>query len=96
LPVSLFSSIKPGARTLEGRTGQSRQRMSIEENFNVTGNLVGGTLLTVAILVYVLRRGTATTAVSQSLVAILIFLVAVELLMLPVNYGVLISTQQLP
>ena len=70
--------------------------MSIEENFNVTGNLVGGTLLTVAILVYVLRRGTATTAVSQSLVAILIFLVAVELLMLPVNYGVLISTQQLP
>jgi len=58
--------------------------------------LVAGTLLTAAILLYVLRRGTATTAASQLFVAILIFLVAVEFLLLPVNYGVLISTQQLP
>lgn len=58
--------------------------------------LVAGTLLTGAILLYVLRRGTATTAASQFFVAILIFLVAVEFLLLPVNYGVLISTQQLP
>ena len=43
-----------------------------------------------------LRRKTATTAASQLFVAILIFLVAVEFLLLPVNYGVLISTQQLP
>jgi len=58
--------------------------------------LVGGTLLTGAILFYVLRRGTATTAASQFLVGILVFLIAVEFLLLPVNYGVLISTQQLP
>jgi hypothetical protein len=44
----------------------------------------------------VLRRGTATTAASQLFVGILVFLVGVEFLLLPVNYGVLISTQQLP
>jgi hypothetical protein len=60
------------------------------------GGLVAGTLLTGAILLYVLRRGTATTAASKLFVGILIFLFAVEFLLLPVNYGVLISTQQLP
>ncbi len=58
--------------------------------------LVAGTLLTGAILLYVLRRGTATTAVSKLLVGVLSFLFAVEFLLLPVNYGVLIATQQLP
>ena len=58
--------------------------------------LVAGTLLTGAILLYVLRRGTATTAASKLLVGLLSFLFAVEFLLLPVNYGVLIATQQLP
>lgn len=58
--------------------------------------LVAGTLLTGAILLYVLYRGTATTAVSRFWMGILVFLFAVEFLLLPVNYGVLISTQQLP
>jgi hypothetical protein len=58
--------------------------------------LVAGTLLTGAILLYVFRRGTSTTAASRFWVGILVFLFAVEFLLLPVNYGVLISTQQLP
>jgi hypothetical protein len=58
--------------------------------------LVAGTILTAAILLFIWRRGTATTAVSKLLVGILGFLVGVEFLLLPVNYGVLISTQQLP
>ena len=58
--------------------------------------LVAGTLLTAAILLYIVRRETATTLASRVLVGILVFLVAVEFLLLPVNYGVLISTQQLP
>jgi hypothetical protein len=33
---------------------------------------------------------------ARLLAGVLVFLVAVELLLLPVNYGVLISTQQLP
>ncbi len=58
--------------------------------------LVAGTLLTGCILLYVLRRGTATTAASRFWLGVLVFLFAVEFLLLPVNYGVLISTQQLP
>jgi hypothetical protein len=58
--------------------------------------LVAGTLLTGGILVYVLQRGTAATVVSRLFVGLLMFLFAVEFLLLPVNYGVLISTQQLP
>jgi hypothetical protein len=58
--------------------------------------LVAGTLLTGCILVYVLRRGTATTAASRVWLGVLVFLFAVEFLLLPVNYGVLISTQQIP
>ncbi len=58
--------------------------------------LVGGTLVTGAILLYVLHGGTATTAASRFWIGILVFLFAVEFLLLPVNYGVLISTQQLP
>ena len=58
--------------------------------------LVAGTLLTGAILTGVLQRGTATTTPSRIWLGILGFLVAVEFLLLPVNYGILISTQQLP
>jgi hypothetical protein len=58
--------------------------------------LLAGTLLTAVILLYILRRGTATTSSSRVFVGVLVFLVAVEFLLLPVNYGVLISTQQLP
>jgi hypothetical protein len=60
------------------------------------GGLVAGTLLTGAIVLYVSHHGTATTAASRFWMRILIFLFAVEFLLLPVNYGVLISTQQLP
>jgi hypothetical protein len=58
--------------------------------------LLAGTLLTGGILIYVLQRGTATTVASRLWLGLLIFLFAVEFLLLPVNYGVLISTQQLP
>jgi hypothetical protein len=58
--------------------------------------LVSGVLLTGGIFWYVLRRGSATTGIAKVLLALLGFLVAVEFLLLPVNYGVLISTQLLP
>lgn len=60
------------------------------------GGLVAGALLTGGIFWYVLRRGSATTGMAKLLLAVLGFLVAVEFLLLPVNYGVLISTQLLP
>lgn len=58
--------------------------------------LVAGTLLTGGVLLFVFHRGTATTAASRFWKSVLAFLFAVEFLLLPVNYGVLISTQQLP
>ena len=58
--------------------------------------LVAGALLTGGIFWYVLRRGSAATPWAKLLLAVLGFLVAVEFLLLPVNYGVLISTQLLP
>jgi len=58
--------------------------------------LVAGTALTAAILVCVLQRRTATTNASRIWLGLLGFLLAVEFLLLPVNYGVLIATQQLP
>ena len=58
--------------------------------------LVAGTLITAAILIYVLHRRLATTPGSQLLLGTLVFLVAVEFLLLPINYGILISTQKLP
>ena len=58
--------------------------------------LVAGTLLTAVLLLYVRRPGIAVTPASPVLVGTLAFLVAVEFLLLPVNYGVLISTHQLP
>lgn len=58
--------------------------------------LVGGVLLTGAVLLFVLRTGAATTAFSKALTGLLIFLVAVQFLLLPVNYGILIASQHLP
>jgi hypothetical protein len=58
--------------------------------------LVAGTLITGAILFHVLRRGGARSAASEICAGLLVFLLAVEFLLLPVNYGVLISTQELP
>ncbi len=58
--------------------------------------LVAGALLTGAILLFVQHRATATTAASRFWTGLLVFLFAVEFLLLPVNYGVLIATQQLP
>jgi hypothetical protein len=59
--------------------------------------LVGGTLLTGALLLFATRKGSASTSsLSKLLVSLLAFLVAVEFLLLPVNYGILIASQQLP
>jgi hypothetical protein len=58
--------------------------------------LVAGTLLTAFIAWQAVTRVESTSATGRFLVAVLVFLVAVEFLLLPVNYGVLISTQQLP
>jgi hypothetical protein len=58
--------------------------------------LVAGAVLTGSIFWYVSRRGSATTTMAKLFFAVLGFLVAVEFLLLPVNYGVLISTQLLP
>jgi hypothetical protein len=58
--------------------------------------LVAGTLLTAFIAWQAVPRLDSASATERFLVAMLVFLVAVEFLLLPVNYGVLISTQQLP
>lgn len=58
--------------------------------------LVAGTLLTAGIVVYLFNRIASMTAASRFWTRVLVFLFAVEFLLLPVNYGVLISTQQLP
>jgi hypothetical protein len=57
--------------------------------------LVGGTLLSGALLFLALQQE-AATALSKVLVGLLCFLVGVEFLLLPVNYGILIGSQQLP
>jgi hypothetical protein len=53
-------------------------------------------MITGAILFYVLKRQTVQSGLSRALVGLLGFLFAVEILFLPVNYGILISTQLLP
>lgn len=58
--------------------------------------LVGGTLLTGALLLFAIRTGSAATSLSKLLVGLLAFLVAVEFLLLPVNYAILIASQNLP
>lgn len=57
--------------------------------------LVAGTSISGAILFYAVRRGDKGGP-HEFLAGVLAFLVAVEFLLLPVNYGVLIATQQLP
>jgi hypothetical protein len=58
--------------------------------------LITGTAITGAILFYILKCQTVQTGLSRTLVWVLGFLFAVEILFLPVNYGILISTQFLP
>ncbi len=58
--------------------------------------LVGGTLLTGGVLLLAVRPGVRTTTLSKMLASLLVFLVAVEFLLLPVNYGILIASQDLP
>ena len=58
--------------------------------------LVGGVLLTGALLLFAIRPNAAATPVSRAFVGLLAFLVAVQFLLLPVNYGILIASQQLP
>ena len=58
--------------------------------------LVAGTLLTAILAQHAVARRDPTSRASTNLVATLVFLAMVEFLLLPVNYGVLIATQQLP
>jgi hypothetical protein len=58
--------------------------------------LVASVLFTVLVFVSALRSKMATTVTSRFLVGLLGFLVIVQFLLLPVNYGVLIASQQLP
>jgi hypothetical protein len=58
--------------------------------------LVAGVLLTCGLLVAALRFAPLGTSLSRALLAVLAFLVAVEWLLLPVNYGILIDSQNLP
>lgn len=58
--------------------------------------LTSGTMITGAVLFYVLEHQTVQNGLSRALVWLLGFLFAVEILFLPVNYGILISTQLLP
>lgn len=58
--------------------------------------LVGGVLLTGAILLFATRAGAVATPFSKAVAGLLAFLVAVQFLLLPVNYGILIASQHLP
>jgi hypothetical protein len=58
--------------------------------------LLVGTLLTLAILLSAASSWSAGTTLSKALVGVLIFLVVVECLLLPVNFGTLIASQSLP
>ena len=58
--------------------------------------LIAGTLITSGILFYAIKAELAAGVISRFWLGVLAFLVGVELLLLPVNYGVLIATQQLP
>ena len=58
--------------------------------------LVGGVLLTGALLLFSTRSESVSTPFSKTIVGLLAFLVAVQFLLLPVNYGILIASQQLP
>ncbi len=58
--------------------------------------LVGGALLTGCLLLLSIPSDTSATSVSKMVAGLLVFLVAVEFLLLPANYGILIASQELP
>jgi len=58
--------------------------------------LVGGTLLTGYLLLLSTPANARATTVARTVAGLLLFLVAVEFLLLPVNYGILIASQELP
>jgi hypothetical protein len=58
--------------------------------------LVAGTMITAALLLLSTRQGVTLTFFSKIFTGLLFFLVAVEILLLPVNYGILIASQLLP
>jgi hypothetical protein len=58
--------------------------------------LVGGSLLTGWLLLLSTPPSVGATTVARALAGLLLFLVAVEFLLLPVNYGILIASQELP
>lgn len=71
---------------LAGEAGQS---------FYFTG-LVLGTGFSISVLGYVLYNPSVPGTLSGVLTALLVFLVAVEILLLPVNYGILVGSTWLP
>jgi hypothetical protein len=66
----------------------------LAQGFYFTG-LVLGTGLSLAILVYALRVP-PPGGISTLLTVLMVFLVAVEFLLLPVNYGILVASASLP
>jgi hypothetical protein len=58
--------------------------------------LISLTSLAAAIAWYACAQWSAATTIAKFAVATLVVLVAMEFLLLPVNYGVLVSTRQLP
>lgn len=58
--------------------------------------LVAGTLLTGFLLLLSTPSDASATTASKRVAGLLLFLVAVEFLLLPVNYGILIASQELP
>jgi hypothetical protein len=65
-----------------------------ERSFYFSG-LVAGTLLT-GLLLFLSTSDTSATSASRRIAGLLVFLVALEFLLLPVNYGILITSQELP
>lgn len=68
---------------------------NLSRSFYFTG-LVGGTLATGVVLFLIPHTSYPTTLFSKVLVTLLSFLFSVEFLLLPVNYGILIASQELP
>jgi hypothetical protein len=60
------------------------------------GGLIVLTLLTAIIALYACAQWSTAGAAAKVTIATFVALVAMEFLLLPVNYGVLVSTQQLP
>src|SRR5262249_3176628 len=58
--------------------------------------LIACTSVSAAILFFAVRRSGQKSGVSKFLIGLLAFLVVVEFLLLPINYGVFFTTQELP